>query len=811
MDVPATTGDGDLVSIRSLELEEDIPAELEDFVLVSRLGMVADAQRLVSDVLWRHLRYFPVVAEIAEFFLGSGLWESLDDLVRELDRRRISFDDYNEKEVLRRLRTFGTKKVSQMFSLREFNLSSENPFPNPGSINYNNPVKVQNIEIQVLVASKGPRSVAQVYLQFAERHFRGLIQHRQWWEATRIFTILCSRSGKRCPEAPVTTIIELYAALIPRLNSDGSIESSTVPGQSDEEQETLICALVTKSMFMDTIVTLLQEQRQPPTSIDAWELHTEVGQLLQQISRDLSRAVSESRYYEIWKSCQIRLTNLQQSGIAKPPSSYANPGSGASWSATTPKRLVPSDNRQSAIIASSSEISPQLPRTLPSAIHSNEQSVPRQVPESQLAMRSVSGSYYQSTSHYKPTGNEWQSLRSGYGRDSSAQIVAASPRTIEPSTLRAGQTPLFTEATSRRVPGPTKVQRQVIAGNDGNDDDDGDSDELPFTNMQSSIGQLFTRIPVEDFVQRVHFLNENRKLLTKDHFDAVDADFLEQSIQFRRMGKHAATRSCISSLALLRMSKNKNYQQLDKLLLRLLINESAEKKEYLEMVKALDNTVEQEAQQAAPLPVPQGVRSKHSNPPREPSWISREQLEEEDTAVEGVDYHRASLGSWPSYRTRKADFFKPGKVFATTWAEPTGRTSAITANVVRDRYGENYLTQVRRMVSINNKHGACWCVAINTYGGRGLCKPGFRRANIDAHTIIYDSSKSPRPMSKEPESAKRPIAVKMAAGQSLDHSSRVHLGQPYTVQHYVKVMDVGQVVAEDLETLIGYVKEELFS
>lgn len=44
MDISVTPGDSDLVYKRSLELEEDIPAELEDFVLVARLGMIADAQ-----------------------------------------------------------------------------------------------------------------------------------------------------------------------------------------------------------------------------------------------------------------------------------------------------------------------------------------------------------------------------------------------------------------------------------------------------------------------------------------------------------------------------------------------------------------------------------------------------------------------------------------------------------------------------------------------------------------------------------------------------------------------------------------------
>lgn len=205
-----------------------------------------------------------------------------------------------------------------------------------------------------------------------ERHFRELIRLQQWWEATRIFTFLSSRSEKGCPEIPVKTLVKLYEALILRFNSNDPIESSPIPGQSDENTRTLVCALVTKSMFMDRIVTTLQEGRQVPTGIDAWELHTEVGQLLQQIDRDFSCDISGSRYCDLWKSCQTKLTNVQQSRLPKHPSLYAEPKSGTSSSATTPERLIPSDNREGAIIASSSEIASRLAPNLPSATHSNE-------------------------------------------------------------------------------------------------------------------------------------------------------------------------------------------------------------------------------------------------------------------------------------------------------------------------------------------------------------------------------------------------------------------------------------------------------
>lgn len=50
--------------------------------------------------------------------------------------------------------------------------------------------------------------------------------------------------------------------------------------------------------------------------------------------------------------------------------------------------------------------------------------------------------------------------------------------------------------------------------------------------------------------------------------------------------------------------------------------------------------------------------------------------EESEVAEEGVVSYGASLYSLSKeYKTRKADFFKPGRVFATAWAETTGQIS----------------------------------------------------------------------------------------------------------------------------------------
>lgn len=56
--------------------EEDVEAELYEFMLVSRLGADEEAHMLAKDVLWSHLTIFPVFAEVAYFSIVRTLGRS---------------------------------------------------------------------------------------------------------------------------------------------------------------------------------------------------------------------------------------------------------------------------------------------------------------------------------------------------------------------------------------------------------------------------------------------------------------------------------------------------------------------------------------------------------------------------------------------------------------------------------------------------------------------------------------------------------------------------------------------------------------
>lgn len=80
-----------------LELEEDIVAELEEFILLARLGAVDEASALVRNVLWPHTYLFPVFAEVSGFLAEHDIG-SLKALLQKLTSQNFSFADDDEKE-----------------------------------------------------------------------------------------------------------------------------------------------------------------------------------------------------------------------------------------------------------------------------------------------------------------------------------------------------------------------------------------------------------------------------------------------------------------------------------------------------------------------------------------------------------------------------------------------------------------------------------------------------------------------------------------------------------------------------------------
>lgn len=68
------------------ELEEDIGAEIEDLTLARRLGQHEDAVEVINTVLLRHVRHFPVFAEITGYLWRRDDLKMLDDVCSSLQQ-----------------------------------------------------------------------------------------------------------------------------------------------------------------------------------------------------------------------------------------------------------------------------------------------------------------------------------------------------------------------------------------------------------------------------------------------------------------------------------------------------------------------------------------------------------------------------------------------------------------------------------------------------------------------------------------------------------------------------------------------------
>ena len=186
-----------------------------------------------------------------------------------------------------------------------------------------------------------------------------------------------------------------------------------------------------------------------------------------------------------------------------------------------------------------------------------------------------------------------------------------------------------------------------------------------------------------------------------------------------------------------------------------------------------------------------------------------------DHDIKGTTDHREKLD--PRYRKRSdpANFFCRGRVFALLWHENAGNRQLPEKDVqrredelgdlfarsegrqkqtlfTRGPFDEYIYSHIRRMVVVQKFHGYSWCIPINTYGGKGAAKDGMSEREIQAHAVIYDS-KSRNPPQKENRMIKEAIAVDLVQGEKLDAKSRINYSKINTVEHTVKVLEIGMI------------------
>ncbi|KIW19349.1 hypothetical protein PV08_03644 [Exophiala spinifera] len=155
-------------------------------------------------------------------------------------------------------------------------------------------------------------------------------------------------------------------------------------------------------------------------------------------------------------------------------------------------------------------------------------------------------------------------------------------------------------------------------------------------------------------------------------------------------------------------------------------------------------------------------------------------------------------------------FFVAGRVISIIHYSSMGAQSPSSQTPILDQYGDPIHSGPRRMIIVQPRQGYSVCVPISSHGRRGIGSKKLNQREQQAHAIVYpEGTEVPSSLDGEPEFEKQPIAVRLCGDQTLNQFSRIHFGKYHTVEHNVKVMDVGRVSKESMPAFDAYCRQEL--
>ncbi|ESZ94919.1 hypothetical protein SBOR_4711 [Sclerotinia borealis F-4128] len=149
---------------------------------------------------------------------------------------------------------------------------------------------------------------------------------------------------------------------------------------------------------------------------------------------------------------------------------------------------------------------------------------------------------------------------------------------------------------------------------------------------------------------------------------------------------------------------------------------------------------------------------------------------------------------------RQDDFWQIGRVFIMLWIEPAAQS------IVPEAYSE-----IRRFVVCRKVMEALFAgIPIHTYSNQATLKPNLPAPNL--HTIIYTTPRCPNEYKYEAADGhwvyevftRDPIQViseQKDKDDDLSLLSRLNYSKVYTVEHYVRVLNIGMVAKTSMASL----------
>jgi hypothetical protein len=135
----------------------------------------------------------------------------------------------------------------------------------------------------------------------------------------------------------------------------------------------------------------------------------------------------------------------------------------------------------------------------------------------------------------------------------------------------------------------------------------------------------------------------------------------------------------------------------------------------------------------------------------------------------------------------------------TLWSEPASSTARDGPNFSSSTIGGRIFSETRRFVVVRSGHGYSLCCPIQTYQKRGTTKS---RINVENHAIVYTAGSEPKLLPEEESPGMGSFQIVMEdKSVTVDQSSRLNFGKVYTVEHNIKVRNVGKINKDSLSRL----------
>jgi hypothetical protein len=142
-------------------------------------------------------------------------------------------------------------------------------------------------------------------------------------------------------------------------------------------------------------------------------------------------------------------------------------------------------------------------------------------------------------------------------------------------------------------------------------------------------------------------------------------------------------------------------------------------------------------------------------------------------------------------------YFKKGRVFMTLWAEPEG-------------FSDRAYMKIVRFVVVAKKPTHSICLRISTYDKQATTKAGLTPSDHAAIVPQGTPSGTFTQHWKGEHLTKLPLEVKVEnPAVTIDAMSRINFAKPYTVEHNIKIQNIGRVVGESVQRLTEYFAESM--